>query len=82
MTAAPPSHLLYSPISLPSEPGAPAWAAVATTRTAKQVPQGGPRVVGEVGLAGSRAEEAEGLGRGPALTGTLETCVLGGRVAP
>lgn len=28
------------------------------------------------------AEDAEGPGGGPALTGTLETCVLGGRISP
>lgn len=43
---------------------------------------GGPRAGAEVGLGRPKGEGTEGLGAGPTLTGTLETCVLGGRVSP
>ena len=41
-----------------------------------------PRGGAEVGLVRPKGEGAEGPGARPTLTGTLETCVLGGRVNP
>lgn len=41
-----------------------------------------PRGGAEVGLVRPKGEGAEGPGARPTLTGTLETCVLGGRVDP
>lgn len=44
--------------------------------------QGRPVGGAEVGLVRQRGEGAEGPAARPTLTGTLETCVLGGKVSP